>query len=72
MFLTGSPGSAPSDKVVTVSQKVTVTVDGDGSILVADVHNCHIQKFESDGKFIIAVGKRGNKPLMFEDPVVEP
>ena len=40
-----------------------VAVDADDNILVADLGNHRIQKFSSDGNFITAVGKRGNKHL---------
>ena len=44
-----------------------VIVDNDGSILVVD-NNYRIQKFSSDGKFITAVGKKGDKKLEFDRP----
>ena len=46
-----------------------VAVDDDGNILVADMFNHRIQKFTSCGKFITAVGKEGNKPLVFKHPL---
>ena len=45
-----------------------VAVDDGGNILVVD-GNHRIQKFTSDGKFMTAVGKRGDNPLEFITPV---
>ena len=45
-----------------------MAVDDDENILVADSGNDRIQKFTADGKFIIAVGSSGNKPLQFNTP----
>jgi tripartite motif-containing protein 2/3/tripartite motif-containing protein 71 len=45
-----------------------VTVDGDGNILVVDNNHC-IQMFSPDGNFIASVGKKGNSPLKFYQPV---
>ena len=45
-----------------------VAVDSDGNILVADGGNHRIQKFTADGKFLTAVGQRGNKYLEFSTP----
>ena len=42
-----------------------MAVDDDANILVADIGNNRIQKFTPDGKFITAVGKRGNEQLEF-------
>ena len=44
-----------------------VTVDGNGNILVTDTLN-RIQKFTADGKFLTAVGRKGSRPLYFDDP----
>ena len=46
-----------------------VAVDDGGNILVVDMSNYRIQKFTSDGKLITAVGKGGNKPLEFSNPL---
>ena len=46
-----------------------VVVDDGGNILVADEKNHRIQKFTTDGKFITATGKGGNKQLEFRNPV---
>ena len=46
-----------------------VAVDDGGNILVVDKDNNRIQKFTSDGKFITAVGRKGNKPLEFDRPM---
>ena len=46
-----------------------VAVDGDGNILVADGDNHRIQKFTGVGKFLTAVGQKGNKHLEFSHPV---
>ena len=43
-----------------------VAVDDNGNILVTDAWNHRIQKFTENGKFITAVGVRGNKPLQFK------
>ena len=45
-----------------------VAVDGDGNILVVDGCNHRIQKFTEDGKFLTAVGQKGNKLLEFSSP----
>ena len=58
----GSKGSAQGQ----FNHPRGVAVDGDGNILVADDH--HIQKFTADGKFLTAVGHRGNKDLEFLIP----
>ena len=46
-----------------------VAVDDDGNILVVYDNNSRIHKFTSDGKFIVAVGRRGNQPLEFINPI---
>ena len=46
-----------------------VAVDDGRNILVVDRNNHCIQNFTSDGKFVTAVGKRGDKPLEFFNPV---
>ena len=46
-----------------------VTVDDDGNILVVERGNHRIQKFRADGKFLTAVGQRGNKHLEFSEPI---
>ena len=45
-----------------------VAVDGRGSILVIDGDNHCIQIFKGDGKFLTAVGQKGNKHLEFAYP----
>ena len=45
-----------------------VTLDGVGSILVADCGNHRIQKFTNEGQFITAVGIKGSEPLHFSYP----
>ena len=40
-----------------------VAVDGDGNILVVDGDNHRIPKFTGHGKFLTAVGQKGNKHL---------
>ena len=45
-----------------------VAVDSDDNILVVDCDNHRIQKFTSGGKFITAVGKKGNSPLELNQP----
>ena len=45
-----------------------IALDDHGNILVMDRDNDRIQKFTADGKFMMAVGKRGNKPLEFNKP----
>ena len=45
-----------------------VAVDGEGNIYVADTLNHRIQKFTADGRFLAAVGSKGNGPQHFEFP----
>ena len=46
-----------------------VAVDDDGNILTVEGDSHSIQKFTSAGNFIKAVGKQGDKPLEFLDPI---
>ena len=46
-----------------------VAVDDNGNILVVDVNRHCILKFNSNGKLITAVGKRGSSGLEFKEPV---
>ena len=39
-----------------------ITVDNSGNIYVVDQHNHRIQKFNSQGEFILMWGKYGNEP----------
>ncbi len=44
-----------------------VAVDGEGNILVADIHNNNVQKFTPEGEFISSVGSKGEKgPLQLK------
>ena len=45
-----------------------IAVDLDDNIYVADKDNHRIQKFTSEGKFVAAVGSRGNNNLQFSSP----
>jgi DNA-binding beta-propeller fold protein YncE len=45
-----------------------LTVDAQGNLYVADTLNSRVQKFDSDGKFLQAFGKRGNGFGMFDKP----
>jgi tripartite motif-containing protein 2/3/tripartite motif-containing protein 71 len=45
-----------------------VTVDDQDNILVADKNNHRIQKFTSDGHFLVSVCTKGVKPLQFNCP----
>jgi DNA-binding beta-propeller fold protein YncE len=45
-----------------------VAVDDLDNILVADEYNHRIQRFTSDGTFLVSVGTRGVKPLQFRHP----
>ena len=45
-----------------------VAICDDGSILVADHGNNRIQKLAPDGKFVAAIGERGDKKLEFVRP----
>lgn len=45
-----------------------VNVDAQGNIYVADTLNSRVQKFDPDGKFIMAYGKRGNAFGQFDKP----
>ena len=46
-----------------------MAVDEDGNILIVEDGNHRIQKFTSRGNLIKAAGKKGNKPLEFDDPM---
>ena len=46
-----------------------VTVDKDDNIYVADCSNHRIQKFNSEGEFVAAVGGSGSNQLQFDCPV---
>ena len=46
-----------------------VVVDDGGSILVVDCDNNRIQKFTPNGDFVATVGKKGNNPLEFSEPL---
>lgn len=43
-------------------------VDPQGNVLVADTLNSRVQKFDPDGKFLMAYGKRGNAFGQFDKP----
>lgn len=43
-------------------------VDDDGCIFVLDNKNCRLLKFDSDGKLLLKIGKRGQGPGEFQDP----
>jgi len=45
-----------------------VSVDDKGNVYVADTLNSRIQKFDPDGKFLQAIGKRGNAFGQFDKP----
>lgn len=45
-----------------------VTVDAKGNVYVADTLNSRVQKFDPDGKFVQAFGKRGNAFGQFDKP----
>lgn len=45
-----------------------VHVDTQGNLYVADTLNSRIQKFDPDGKFLAAMGKRGNAFGQFDKP----
>lgn len=45
-----------------------VHVDPQGNVYVADTLNSRVQKFDPDGKFIMAYGKRGNAFGQFDKP----
>ncbi|MBF0592491.1 MAG: hypothetical protein HQL02_10435 [Nitrospirae bacterium] len=45
-----------------------VAVDGSGNVYVADTGNARIQKFTSDGKFIITWGSNGSGDGQFQHP----
>jgi len=47
---------------------VWLSVDSKGNIFVLVVREFQIRKFDSDGKFLAAVGKRGQGPGEFEQP----
>ncbi len=39
-----------------------VATDSEGNVFVADFYNNRIQKFSSEGKFLVSFGSRGSKP----------
>jgi len=45
-----------------------LTVDAQGNLYVADTLNSRVQKFDADGKFLRAFGKRGTAFGMFDKP----
>lgn len=45
-----------------------VHVDSQGNVYVADTLNSRVQKFDPDGKFLMAYGKRGNAFGQFDKP----
>jgi len=45
-----------------------LTVDPQGNLYVADTLNSRVQKFNPDGKFVQAIGKRGTAFGMFDKP----
>ena len=47
---------------------VDVTVDGDGNFYVSDQGNSRIQKFSTEGQFVLAFGGRGRRGGLLEEP----
>jgi DNA-binding beta-propeller fold protein YncE len=41
---------------------MAVTADKEGHIFVADFYNNRVQKFTADGRFLVTVGTKGEKP----------
>lgn len=47
---------------------ISIAVDGDGNVFVADRHNHMIQKFDGDGRFLAAWGSQGRGDGQFQRP----
>ena len=61
----GVKGSLPGE----FNEPFGVAVDGSGFVYVTDVRNSRVEKFTSDGEFILEWGKRGFGDGEFQKPV---
>jgi DNA-binding beta-propeller fold protein YncE len=64
----GSIGTAPGGDFGQFSYPTYVHVDGDGNVFVSDTLNSRIQKFDSTGKFVTAIGRAGSNWGEFDKP----
>lgn len=60
----GSPGSGPGQFL----NPQGISVDPEGSIYVADTGNDRVQKFDSDGNFVMEIGGFGFEEEQFNEP----
>jgi DNA-binding beta-propeller fold protein YncE len=60
----GKPGPNDGEFV----RPLSIRIDLDGNVLVADVFKCRIQKFTRDGKLLMAFGQAGNRAGDFVRP----
>ncbi len=61
---TAGPGSGPGQLV----RPKGIAVDGNGNIYVADGGNGRIQKFDSEGRFVIEFGNNGPAEVLLKSP----
>ena len=55
-------GGDTEDENYLLNSPSQVVVDSRGNILVLDSGEDHIKKFDSNGKYLITIGKRGRGP----------
>lgn len=60
----GGPGPGDGQFVAPLSLRI----DNQGNLLVADVLRCRVQKFTRDGKLLMAFGESGDRPGDFVRP----
>jgi tripartite motif-containing protein 71 len=59
ILMWGSPGSGEGQFSITVPDEGRLAVDAQGNVLVLDVSNGRVQKFDSNGKFLTQWGTSG-------------
>jgi hypothetical protein len=60
----GGRGSGPGQ----LDQPVGIALDGAGDFYIADRNNHRVQKFASDGAFLLTWGRQGDQPGEFREP----